>query len=103
MKKEEVYLIGEVGTAHGFCKIGRALWPAFRLQRIDSPKLPFGLELKAQMEIGAGSTYVERQLHKHFGSRVVRGEWFRGIYPEEFINKALQFHQDYISQHSEKQ
>lgn len=86
----KVYLIGN--KDYRFYKIGvtksEVKW---RLEEIDSPRLPFPLEIFAQLEVGLAAHFVESQLHKFYKKRSLRGEWFGEIKPTEFVRKALSF------------
>lgn len=89
----KVYLIG---SSEGFCKIGVARSPDYRLYQLDATKLPFELTLLAEHDTGVAAHYVERRLHKHFKDRHVRGEWFRMVPVQEFLRKAKEFCVDYV-------
>lgn len=57
----------------GVYKIGSSKDPSARLQSLGT--MPFGLELLHQMPSN-DPHWVERMLHKRFGPKRVRGEWF---------------------------
>ena len=88
-----VYLIG---SSEGYCKIGVANNTASRLAQLDSTKLPFELTLLADCDAGDAARQVESKLHRYFKSRHVRGEWFRMVPVEEFLNKAKQYTEGYV-------
>ncbi len=90
-----VYLIGN--RDYGFYKIGitrsEVRW---RLETIDSPRLPFPLEILAEYDAGCAAHYIESELHKLFKKRQVRGEWFVAVSPKEFLRKAKLLHKAFV-------
>lgn len=82
-----VYLIGNLDF--GYCKIGRSKHPWSRVRELDEPKLPFEIEILAIMRVGKhADLWLEKKLHKVFRKRKLRGEWFTGVFAEEFTRKA---------------
>lgn len=80
----KVYLIGNTI----YCKIGIACNPKLRVDALDSPKLPFSIELLAEYDAGSDAYAVEQALHKKFSSKHLRGEWFSHIVPNRFSTVA---------------
>jgi hypothetical protein len=89
----KVYLIG---SSEGYCKIGVANNPAYRLSQLDSTKLPFELELKAEYDAGEASRQVESKLHRYYKARHRRGEWFWMVPVAEFLAKAKHYAKGYV-------
>jgi hypothetical protein len=88
-----VYLIGNLDE--GFCKIGKSCTPWMRIHALDSPKLPFPLEMMAILRVGEADSWVESKLHTAFKHYKVRGEWFEGINPAQFLRKAKALHKQF--------
>jgi len=86
-----VYLIGN--AEH--CKIGIAKSPKWRVHSLDSPQLPFEVELQAEYNAGDAAHFVENQLHKFFKDKHIRGEWFYSIGPKQFLRNAKAFAKAY--------
>ena len=89
-----VYLIGN--TEFWFCKIGKSRNAWSRLMALDSPKLPFPLEVMSYVCVGEAASWVEKKLHEAFKDFKVRGEWFRAIDEKEFKRKAKALHRAYL-------
>jgi hypothetical protein len=83
-----IYLIGKTKL----CKIGMASRPNQRVLELDSPRLPFAIEILASYDAGYEAHTVERALHILYGKRHLRGEWFTAINPAEFLKFAEQLH-----------
>lgn len=83
-----VYLVGN----REHCKIGMARNPELRVDALDSPMLPFPIKLLAKYDAGIEAPQLEQALHKEFDSLRLRGEWFRGISPADFLLLATVEH-----------
>ncbi len=84
----KVYLIG---NKH-FCKIGIASNPESRAAYLDNPKLPFSVAVLTSYDAGREAHKVEKTLHKLYGDKHLRGEWFSDIDPAEFKRAAKVIH-----------
>jgi hypothetical protein len=84
-----VYLFSS--REYGWSKIGISKRVESRLKESFS-SLPFSVELITSVPVAnskRGAQKVEKNLHKYFSSRHIRGEWFTMIELEEF-KKALE-------------
>jgi hypothetical protein len=90
----KVYLIGNVDF--GFYKIGITRQAVkWRLLDIDSPRLPFSLEVLAEYDAGLAAHFIEVELHKLYKKTNARGEWFNNISTEDFLRQAKKLHAAY--------
>ena len=117
-----VYLIGSKDGV--YCKIGMAKNPSSRIYSLDSPQLPFEPVVLAQYEVDIPPEWhsipkqieglqpgwfiesnpkpvyktqahlVEKALHKKFSSKKIRGEWFLGVTPTEFLKAVKKIHKE---------
>lgn len=81
-----VYLIGN--KKYNFLKIGKSDKPWMRLSALNSPQLPFPIEMLALIKVGNSDSWIENQLHKAFSKKRLRGEWFHSITAKQFTRKT---------------
>ena len=92
-----IYLVGFAHKGEEFLKIGIAKDIKKRLMLLDSPLLPFPLRLLAEYDAGSSARLVEKNLHRVFKGKHMRGEWFLNVTSMEFLEYCRLLHKNLLS------